>query len=218
MCGEATHQMAVRAALAERGCLRTEALAEAAGLTHRQVVSATGKLIVRGLVERVEVGCYRLTAEGEASHAAGEVLTSGPTGPHAAPRPPARRSLRARLWRAARLRRKFTIGELVRLAARDGERDPRGNATRYLALLCRAGYLRRLPGRQADGKPNSSGLIRYALVRDTGPEPPVVVVDDACRPTAMRDPNTGEVHPLLRRAGRRAEAPAAGAETGGAAP
>ncbi|SDH90125.1 hypothetical protein [Roseospirillum parvum] len=180
MCGVATHQESLLAVLAAGGpevCLTTAELAARSGLTRKQVGEASGKLVRRNLIERAEVGCFRLTDHGRAHVAAGTPLTSAPIKQFTAMRRH-RDSLRVRAWRAMRMRGKFTIADVAGLALRPGERE--GEVQRYLRTLFRAGYLRRLAG----GGP----CLRYALVRDTGPEAPMLI--DGRR--AVRDPNTGD--------------------------
>ena len=183
-------QMAVLRHLTDGVCHRTEALAGACAMHPKAVVKATGALITRGLAERAEIGCYKITEAGRRFVDEGKTLRSGPRGPV-----PCRKlrdnTLRARLWRAARIKRKFSLADLLVLAARGDERDAYGNACRYCRSLELAGYLRRLV-RADDGVPTSNGLLRYALVADTGPAAPV------CRYRARTvfDPNTCETHPL----------------------
>jgi hypothetical protein len=87
-----------------------------------------------------------------------------------------------------RLKGKFTIPALLELAARD-EKNPRSAAGRYVRLLERAGYLRRLPRRESGTSLTSNGFIRWALIRDTGINPPMPRRGGQ----EIYDPNTGEV-------------------------
>jgi hypothetical protein len=189
MTPETGHQTAVLNALAGGCCLTIDRLAEVlTGMARRQLTNAAARLIERGLVERVERGCFRLTGDGRAAQASGVVIKSGPRGPMQRKRP-VRDSLNTRLWRAIRLRRKFTIPALLELAVRD-ETSPRHGAERFVRALERAGYLHRLPKREAGTSPTSNGHVRWVLVRDTGSLPPMPRRDGA-----VYDPNTGEVMP-----------------------
>jgi len=87
-----------------------------------------------------------------------------------------RNSTRARAWAVIRKLRVFTIARLVRLT--DANYD---NLKRYIRALADAGYLR------AEG--HEMGSVRWRLVRDTGPLPPVMKTV-----RYIYDPNTGEEH------------------------
>jgi len=179
MCGAADTQTAILHALPEGACWTTKQIAAETGLTRKAVTQAVGKLIRRGLVERAERGCFHLTATGKVAQLHDVPLTSAPLRPFTDMRKH-RKSLRVRAWRAMRVQQKFTIGEIEAMAAR-GEKHANGGIQRYLLLLERAGYLRRLRKRGRE--------LRYALVRDTGPEAPMVRRDRK----AVKDMNTGEV-------------------------
>lgn len=186
MSGGADNQTSILRALPEGACWTTEQIAEVTGLTRKAVTQAVGKLISRDLVARAEVGCFQLTDAGVSAQADGVTLTSAPLKPFTDMRKH-RQSLRVRAWRAARMLGKFTIGDVQAAAARD-ERDAQGGVQRYLLLLERAGYLRRLRKRGRE--------LRYALVRDTGPEAPMVRRD---RQT-IKDMNTGEIFACVEEA------------------
>lgn len=182
---------AVFDALASGGCLTVNELVCATGLTRRPVSDAAAKLIRDDLVERVERGCFRISAAGKAARANGSVtFRPGPKGPMARTRPVAG-SFRAKAWGAMRLRQKFTVADLVTRARTDDDRMPENNATYYLRGLAAAGYVRVLPLREPGHKPTSNGFRRYALIRDTGPLAPVIRKGG----TEVYDPNTGEVTP-----------------------
>lgn len=183
---------AVFNALNEVGrCLAIDELATATGLEHRAVSAAAAKLVRDDLVERVARGCFQLTAAAREALASGTevVFRSGPRGPTPRTRPVAG-SLRARLWHAMRIREKFTIGDLLGLAAQDETQAP-CNAGRYLSDLARAGYVRVLARRAPGHKPTSNGCLRYSLIRNTGPLAPIVRRKRA----EIYDPNTREVTP-----------------------
>jgi hypothetical protein len=84
-----------------------------------------------------------------------------------------RDTFRERAWRSMRIRRRFTIGDIVSDAARETEKDARNNATRYVWLLRRAGYVRAMPHRQQGTALTSNGFKVFALVQDTGPRAPI---------------------------------------------
>lgn len=193
MSGEATRQTAVLRAVAAKGCLTVKEIADETGLARNDAATAAGKLLSRGLIERVERGCYRATADGEAQAASGKPLTSGPRTYHrGANRHPG--SLRQRVWTALRNRMRggspgASIGDLTQLAARD-EKQPAGEVQKFLLRLYQAGYLRRLP----PIKDGQRRYLRYELVRDTGPRSPQVRQGGR----TVHDPNTGEDFPCVR--------------------
>jgi len=73
--------------------------------------------------------------------------------------------LRTKLWRAMRILRDFTIGDLLAVC----EVSSRASINTFCFQLRRAGYLmqRRSPRRH--------GEARYRLLRNTGPESPIYV-------------------------------------------
>src|SRR5690606_18444992 len=103
MPGVADCQMEVLRLIPAGACLTMDQLDPMTALTRHQIAQAAGKLISRGLLERIEAGCYQLTAEGLAARESGVVLTSGPTGPRTAPQPWRKDTFRARLWRVMRM-------------------------------------------------------------------------------------------------------------------
>ncbi|NYZ17029.1 hypothetical protein HL658_31185 [Azospirillum sp. RWY-5-1] len=168
---------------AEPPCLTLDELAAATGDERTPMATQLRQLVLAGKVVRHERGCFRIAAG---------VSAGDPPAPMRRHKP--RTGLNARLWRAMRLRGKFTAGDLVRLAARDGEREAtvRKGADDFLRALRDCGYLRRLP--------NGTGPARYALIRDTGPAAPLV---RRSRREAF-DRNTGETYtaaPLAREEG-----------------
>lgn len=98
-----------------------------------------------------------------------------------APRPRLRiNPIRTRLWRAMRILRDFTIGDIVAVC----EMTSRASVTTFFFELRRAGYLLK---RTSPRRPS-----RFRLLRDTGPNCPVFV---RCR-HAMWDPNNAQEYPL----------------------
>lgn len=194
MAGNAEVQKTVLNAFNGDACVGIDAIVDATGLTHRQVSNGACRLIQRGLLERAEVGCYRLTDDGRTAKRDGKPLSSGPTGAltQRKPRQPKRRTFRQRLWRAigvhAARGSKFTVADLITTASSGGEANPESNATRYVACLHKAGYLRRYPKRAAGDALTSPGHYRYAVIKETGPEAPIL----RKRQTEVYDPNTGE--------------------------
>ena len=173
MTGIATNQMAIRDELASGVCLTTDELDKALpNIKRRQLVMAVGKMITKGLAERVERGCYKLTKHGLKTHCAGVKLTSGPNGKHTGPKRPLPNTLLQRAWNVMRISQSFTIPDLVLVAAVD-EKNPTSNLQRYVKALVRAGYLLELPIRAKGTALESNGFKRYRLLNDTGEIAPV---------------------------------------------
>lgn len=164
---------AILTTLGHGSCLTIDQLDTALPLNRRQISDGAAKLILRGLAERVEAGCYQLTSAGLEAAARGEAITSGPMGRHTAKaRKPIADTLRQRAWTAMRMSGAFTVGALVMAAGR-GEADAENNLQRYLRRLKGAGYVAELPVRERGTALTSNGFKRYRLIRDTGPAAPV---------------------------------------------
>lgn len=187
--GRSLIQEAVRDQLPPQACLTIDEL-DAALTEHSRhnIVKATLKLMSRGLLERVELGCYQLTSKGMESRANGEVLTSGPNAPLTGKaRKQKGTNLRLRVWRVMSVKQKFTIDDLLSVTAKGEEKNAHNNVQKYLKHLCQAGYLREL--RRAPGEAlTSNGFKRYQLIRHTGPQAPVL------RKGGIYDRNTGVLH------------------------
>lgn len=178
--------------LADGSCLTLDALEAALGLTRRQISDGAAKLVLRGFLDRVEVGCYRLTTSGLSAAASGNVIKSGPWRPDTVKnRKPVRDTFRQRLWTAIRMAGAFTVGDVVMAAARPEDRDAENNATWYIRRLKHAGYLAELPTRQRGTRLTSNGFKRWRLVKDTGPKAPVY----KSKVRLVHDYNTGEDWP-----------------------
>lgn len=139
--GRSFLQEAVRDKLPPQACLTIDEL-DAALPDHsrKSIVKATLKLITRGLLERVELGCYQLTDKGIQSRARGEILTSGPNAPHTGKaRKQKGSNLRMRVWRVMSVKQKFTIDDLLSVTAKGEEKNAHNNIQQYLRHLCRAG-------------------------------------------------------------------------------
>lgn len=185
----------VLGALPERGSITVAALAQATGLSRRDISKCCDKLRVRGLAERPRTGHFQLTASGRAAKAAGARIRSGPQGPNGIKTPrPVSGTLRARLWTALRGLGKATIPELCQLACRDRERAAASNARKYIRVLERCGFVVRLRRRERGTAPTSNGFIRYLLLpgKDPGPKAPVVRE----RLGLLYDPNTRKSYSL----------------------
>lgn len=173
-------------------CVREVDLVDHTGLTALQVEQACLKLRKHGFLEKCEQGCHTLTEAGREAIAAGVKLRSGPkkwTAPKVN-----KNSLRIKVWRAIRIRGKFSIPELEMLVAEGGEKNITSNIGKYVRALQKAGYLTKLPKREKGTSLTSNGHIRYWLLpeRDSGPQAPVWRVKKA----TVFDPNTELEHAL----------------------
>lgn len=165
-----------------------QTIADATGMTIEQVWDACDTLVKNKLAIRKERGVYLITDAGSAALADGKEVKPGPKGPTG---PKVRRgTLRERLWRAIRKERKGTIGNFLSLVLQDGEDEDKAteNAQKYICILCQAGYMQRLPGKQQGTALCSNGFTRYILVVNNGPLAPVVRRVQR----QLYDPNTGK--------------------------
>lgn len=175
-------------------CVREADLVDHTGLTATQVEQACLKLRKHGLLEKCEQGCHTLTDAGREAIAAGAKLRSGPKA-WTAPKVN-KNSLRIKVWRAIRIKSKFSIPDLAMLVAEGGEKDITSNIGKYIRALEKAGYIVKMPKREPGTKMTSNGHIRYWLLpeRDTGPQAPVWRV----AANVIYDPNTELEHGLLK--------------------
>ncbi len=174
--------------LSDGSCQTIDAIEVALSLTRRQISDGAARLILRGFVERTEVGCYQLTSAGLQAQKDGLVITSGPWRPLTAKaRRPPRDTFRQRIWNAMRMSRTFTVGDLVVAAARD-ELDAENNTSCYLRRLVAAGYVIELPTRQKGTRLTSNGFKRWRLIHDSGPIAPAYRRNQ----DALHDFNTGK--------------------------
>ena len=187
MTGRAIHQEELLQAIEPGVCLTIDELADVTALARRQITNAAMKLITRGFVERVEIGCFQLTAAGRTARDSKVELTCGPN----APRTGVRRqkpNLRSRVWRAMATVDKFTVRELVAVAQTGEESNAVTNIAGYFRILAKVGYLRQLPVREKGTALTSNGFKRYLRLRHTGPQAPRANARDK----TVFDPNTGE--------------------------
>ena len=187
MAGAASNLRAVLKALDQEHSFVTAELAKLTSIRRKRISTITAALIRRGYAERIVRGCFRITPAGERALACTDRLTSGPNGPLTQKlRRPRHATQRDLFWRAMRIKQKFTPGDLLESAG--AEHRSYHNALKYCLTLERAGYLRRLPRREAGTALTSNGFLRFQLLCDRGPGTPVY------RPKHgdLYDPNLGE--------------------------
>ncbi|MGR3760921.1 MarR family transcriptional regulator [Roseobacteraceae bacterium NS-SX3] len=156
----------------DAGCLTIEQISEELELSRKQISQAATGLIRKGLLERAEIGCFRLTGEGAAAKARGEQISYGPKGPYSEVKKALPNTLRQRAWNVMRIRRKFAIPDLLVAAALGEERMAHDNLQKFCRALRAAGVLRQLPGKQRGTALSSPGYARFALLNDLGPIAP----------------------------------------------
>jgi len=94
------------------------------------------------------------------------VYECGTTAPSFEP-PPAEPDARQRAWTVIRIKRVFSVPDLIAQAGMS-----QSNAEKFVSQLRKARYLAYEGRRQPNGTPGSYRL--YRLIRDTGPSAPVV--------------------------------------------
>lgn len=164
----------LRALASACAAITTKQIAVFTDLTIEQIWDGCETLVKNKLVTRKERGCYQITTAGAAAIAEGKEIKCGPKGPVG---PKARRgTMRERLWQAIRKERKGTIGSFVSLVLQDGDDEKKvmENAQKFICVLCQAGYMTKLPGKQQGTALTSNGFARYILVVNNGPLAPVV--------------------------------------------
>ncbi len=168
-------------------CVTESRLMELTELEERQVERACDLLRKHELIEKVGPGCHQLTDAGREALANSLKICSGPNGPRIGGIKVPSNTLRERVWRAIRLRRKFTLPDLIALVAEGDERDVESNIRKYVNALTRAHILVELPRREAGTALTSNGYKRWWLMddRDPGPKAPIW----RARANSVYDPN-----------------------------
>lgn len=166
-------QAKVLGSLSKSGhCLTLDELADELGVKRDRITWAVSRLITNKFVRRADRGCYEVTKAGIAAHAKG--YRPGPQRANTGRSAPAKNTLRSRIWRTMRLRKRATIPEILENAASGDEKNAYANVLKYLGALKRAGYVKELARREQGTAPESNGHKVWLLVKDTGPLPPVV--------------------------------------------
>lgn len=163
-----------------RHCITEARLVELTGLDAKQIKQTASTLIGNGLMEKTVKGCLRLTSAGRQAVESGASIRS---------KRALKDTLRVRVWRAIRIRRKFTVPDIIGLVADETARgDITSNVQKYVRALAKAGYLVELPKRERGTALTSNGHKRYWLTdeKDSGPQAPVC----RARVGMVYDPNT----------------------------
>jgi hypothetical protein len=154
-------------------------------LKRKQLIKGLGALVSRGFVRAVKrekaafqqsrTAGYELTDNGAAFRLLGKEIKSGPRKGHTGKSKPRENTFRTRVWKALRFAKKATVFELIEVAGAPGNvRTAATNTHRYLQALEAVKVTRTLDLRAPGAAPTSNGFIRYALVKDLGPQAPVV--------------------------------------------
>ena len=159
----------------------TKQLVLATGGNTAQVGKAARHLIEMGYLKRARPGCFQLTAAGERAAATGEKVTKPRS--ICQPNPD---SVISRAWRALRVRRAFTVADLICDVQR-GSDGSKSQIQHFCTALERGGYLQGHFVRGASGGRFAGKAFR--LCKDTGPKPPRYFKSD----NTLYDFNTGEV-------------------------
>lgn len=172
-------------------CVTKEQLVALTELTPAQITGFVSKLSGHGLLTVTSKGCYKVTDAGKEVLEAGGRFRSGPKGKESGACRILENTLRVRIWRAMRIRRKFSVPELISLIVDGTEQGDISNSVqKYLGALAKAGYLIEMPRREPGTAIGSTGYKRWWLqeVKDTGPQAPVF----KARIKTVYDPNTRE--------------------------
>jgi predicted transcriptional regulator len=170
-------------------CITKERLVMLTGLPLKQINVFCSKLSSHGLLKLSGNGCYELTESGKQALAAGCRFRSGPKGKESSACRVLENTLRVRIWRAMRIRRKFSVPELISLVVDGTEScDITNNVQKYLGALAKAGYITEMPRREPGTAATSNGFKRWWLQdeKDSGPQAPVF----KARVKIVYDPNT----------------------------
>ena len=170
-------------------------LAQLVGVTAKRTSKAAASLISRRYAVRARIGIYEITPAGRAALASGVRISSGPLDKNATVLVrPITNGFRDRCWTSMRLRRIFTIRDLV-ADAEAGEKDAENDAGRYVRILISVSYIKAETSREPGTKPGSNGYKRFRLVKNTGPRAPL----HRSKLGIVHDFNTGEDLPCSPR-------------------
>jgi len=171
MAGTGTQLAAVLGAVG-KGFATLDQLADHLPVARNRITDRAGRLVTLGLLVRLEKGVFSLTPAGVEHLAHDRPFRSGPRGPHTGLKT-STDTLVQRAWSAMRRLGRFTVPELVVLAARGDEKSPQNNIQTYIRRLVSGGYVAVLPVRCPGSTQTSNGFRTFRLVRDTGVLAPV---------------------------------------------
>lgn len=160
----------------DKDSIEDGAIARYRGLTVKQLYFAHKRLKNRGYLEYRGFEGYYLSAKGRESVEIGQKLTSGPIGPLTGFRTPKKGMLSHYVWTALRTKGTVTIADIISLMPiESNDYDKKEQSTqRLLHWFCKAHLVRVLPKRSQGLHPTSNGFKRYQLIKDLGPEYPII--------------------------------------------
>lgn len=167
-------------------CVTGERLVALTKFNDRQVENALNKLMEHQFISRTAPGCYELTIDGRIALEEGAKIRSGSKGEKKAR--VHKDTLRTKVWRAFRNRKKLSVPEIERLVCTGEEKDARNNIHHYIKLLSEAGYLIKMEKKVPGTSLTSNGFARWWLPdeKNTGPLAPIYRTGKM----VMYDPNT----------------------------
>lgn len=172
MSGSGTHQIAILGAIG-KGFKSIDELDRHLPISRKEISKAACKLIVKKLIDRLEIGCYQLTDEGRNFLAEGRTITSGPNKPLSFLRAAPENTFRQRAWNAMRLQHRFTVPSISMVAKTASDGNVVHNLQVFIRRLVAAGYVVELPAREKGTAVTSNGFKVFRLIKDTGHFAPV---------------------------------------------
>lgn len=164
------------------------ALAKDVAHPRKQIPKAICRMVTSKYVVRKDRGCYQVTALGKAAEKKG--YKCGPQRAHTGTVKPRANTLRQRIWQCLRIEKRINTHDLETVVCNGDESNAQNAVNKYMSLLARAGYVRKLDWRSPGTAPTSPGFAVWLLIRNTGPDAPVAQPAKG----GMRDPNTNEFH------------------------
>jgi hypothetical protein len=153
-----------------------------------------GRAVALDLLDRNALGDVSLSERGVRFLVEGDTSARPHLSSPSGARRPVADTLRQRGWTAMRISGRFTVGSIAVLARRSTDKYPEDELRRYFRALQRAGYLVLLPTRAGEAKAGAAAPQQWRLIRDTGPQAPVL----RKRGTLMFDPNLSEHVEVVR--------------------
>lgn len=174
-------------------CLSVEELTINLEYTRRVLVRSLAGMVLRGIVERREKGCYAATKFGlDLLEKHGFIPFGSPTTKKAS-RAAVRGTLRQRAWNVMRIQSPFTVRGVAALASKERS-GAEHSLYKWFSALEAAGYIQREARRDTSNDHTGNGLLRFRLVQNTGMIAPIHSVEHGC----IRDPNTGKDAPCTK--------------------
>jgi len=156
-------------------------------LKRNKITAVVSRLITDSYVVRRSNGSYQVTKEGIAADAAG--YKPGPQRKATGQAKPKPNSLRQKIWKTLRLRRRISTLDLLANVCDGDPKVQRDGVYKYLKALELAGYVQMLGKRVAGTAPTSNGYKIALLLNDTGALAPMV----NWKTRRLTDPNIDQI-------------------------